>query len=541
LAQDEFCDGEAERRTGACRVKRQTQKDIVLLQAHTSLLASKSTVLSKSQGAAVAMRMKAYNQNPSSFASGIQCGIQAILSSTMAFSVEPPRIADGIMTLGEDLFKCIEMMMPPEQQNGYYGDFKSSWTNAFVTITDAAASIEADLELYAHNGHTPVLIRAISTIIGESGIVVSSFLPTDLREEVMKYLRAVVETLDAMGSSWDEFSKGNTVEGIEAIYWGLRGVTDSVMPDELRNDEVYNTIIGTLDFVLGNLSHHVLEYERLIMESSVCWRTEKMRGRERPPVCPENYVTDGAGMCYPLYHAGSRVIPAQCDMDSQYTEKHGHQCYSPCRWGWQDKPGNIHKCVSACEGKFPAETDQMCGRDQGMITKAIMEMVTVVLNSAFTLTDRIMQMQEHGVNAERLSSTIQVFIDMGKPFAKPTCPEGVAPTPAPNPLVCSKPCTIGAPPGRCRIETGGMVVCLPSNDRGECAAGQLTCLETPPPTPMLETPHPTPQPPDYGGRRRGLAHSCCAKCGHRHRWCSPGSGNCYARQNKPYYQKCPRA
>merc|ERR1711953_893839 len=117
----------------------------------------------------------------------------------------------------------------------------------------------------------------------------------------------------------------------------------------------------------------------------------------------------------------------------------------------------------------------ICGRDQGIMTKAIMEMVTVVLNSAFTLAENIMKMQEHGVNAEVLSDTIQVFIDMGKPFAKPICPEGEAPTPAPNPLACSKPCDMGDSPGLCRLETGNMVICLPSAADGSCSAGQTSC------------------------------------------------------------------
>jgi len=117
-----------------------------------------------------------------------------------------------------------------------------------------------------------------------------------------------------------------------------------------------------------------------------------------------------------------------------------------------------------------------------------------------------MTMQSHGVNAEVLVSTIQVFIDMGKPFAKPMCPEGVPPTPAPNPAACSKPCDMGAPPGMCRIETGGMIICLPGVNN-QCSAGQMFCASTPAPTPALPTPPPTPEPTIWanGGRRRTTA------------------------------------
>merc|ERR1712048_379078 len=293
-----------------------------------------------------------------------------------------------------------------------------------------------------------------------------------------------------------------------------------------------STVIGTLDFVLGNLSQHVLEYERLILESSVCWRTEKSRGRVRPSICPsEQYFHDGQGHCYPLqsslisvgtsssldsslqrkggggdggYAPAPRAIPAQCDTNTEFNEKHGQYCYTPCNNGWQIKDDNIQKCISACEGKFPAESPGMCGRDQGIMTKAIMEMVTVVLNSAFSLADNIIRMREQGVNAELLVSTIEVFIDMGKPFARPICPEGEAPTPAPNPIACSKSCDFGVPPGLCRLETGSLVICLPASASGACAAGQLSCPPTPAPTLMLDTSVQTPHPTvwENGGRRR---------------------------------------
>jgi len=191
-------------------------------------------------------------------------------------------------------------------------------------------------------------------------------------------------------------------------------------------------------------------------------------------------------------------------MNTEFSEKHGHYCYTPCMHGWQSKDDNFHKCISACEGRFPAETPAMCGRDSGIITKAILEMVTVVLDSAFSLADSIIRMQEQGVNAELLVSTIEVFIDMGKPFARPICPEGEAPTPAPNPIACSKSCDFGVPPGLCRLETGSLVICLPASASGACAAGQLSCPPTPAPTLMLDTSVQTPDPTvwENGGRRR---------------------------------------
>merc|ERR1712232_955988 len=108
--------------------------------------------------------------------------------------------------------------------------------------------------------------------------------------EVKKYLNAIAEAFETMGVSWQKFAEGRTAEGIEAVYWGLRSITDSVMPDAIKDNEVYDTVIAALDLVLGNLSKHILEYERHILESNVCWRTEQGRDRQRPSEWPNRML-----------------------------------------------------------------------------------------------------------------------------------------------------------------------------------------------------------------------------------------------------------
>lgn len=84
----------------------------------------------------------------------------------------------------------------------------------------------------------------------------------------------------------------------------------------------------------------------------------------------------------------------------------------------------LSRCESRCWGRFPADGGAgflACGRDPGVLATAMVEMVTVLLNGAFRLVDHISAMIERGVDAERLSGTIQTFIDMGKPFAHPLC------------------------------------------------------------------------------------------------------------------------
>jgi len=461
-----------------------------------------------------ASHMQVLSRDASNVAGVLQKCMSALLASTTHFTAQPPRVVDGITELGKGLLEPVEMLVPDGlQKNDVFQKFKTAWADVFVRIPEAFKSIKEDIELYIETGEGQYLVRAISSILEEAVLVVNNWLPQNTAMEINKYLDSFADMVDAMGASWGDFTDGKTVDGVESIYWGLRSVTDSLLPDSVKSEEAYDTIVSGLDLVLGSLSKHVLEYERLIMESSVCWRVEKSRERKRPEVCPNEYVWDGAAECYPTselptttasanirddyehFKKGScrgshvfdnprqykvegfkgslescmelcsqnpkclaaeyksdkhcetweeeptttwrlsfnkacykrknppadagRPIPARCGED--FTDKQGHYCYASCPAGSEVKESSQHKCVSACTGDFPAESRLMCGKSTGMLAKAVLEMVTVVLNSAFSVADNIKKMHEHGVKGELLTDTIQTFIDMGRPFANPMC------------------------------------------------------------------------------------------------------------------------
>lgn len=460
-------------------------------------------------------QVRMFSRDARNVAGALQKGFLAIKTSTEQFTATPPRVLQGFADLGKMLLVCVEMLLPSIlKQSDKFQRFRNAWQNAFETIPDAIESIKSDIKLFIENGDGQFLVRAIASVFSDVGGVVVDFLPPKTAVEVNKYLDAIADTFDAMGSSWGDFADGKAVDGVESLYWGLRSVTDALVPDDVKNNEAYDTIVQTLDVVLGSLSKTVLEYERRIMEASVCWRVEEKRDKERPTICPDNYVWDGASECYPTsetstttasadvrddyehFKKGScrgrhgfdnpgdyrvagfkgtlekclqmcsdkplcraaeyktdehcelweieptttwflsfrkacykhkqraltgRPVPARCEAD--FPDKHGHYCYASCPAGSQTKEKAPQKCISACTGKFPAEAKLMCGRNSGMLAKATLEMVTVVLNSAFSLADNIKKMKEHGVKGELLSGTIQTFIDMGRPFANPTCPK----------------------------------------------------------------------------------------------------------------------
>jgi hypothetical protein len=486
------CKAGAQRETSLMQltVQKGAPAEAMLQRANAHSLTVKSF-----SDAAVARHIREFNVDPLNVARVVRCGIQAILNSLTHFMAQPPRIPEGISELASDLFVCLEELFTDDLASGF-DEFKNQWLTTFEGILNAAESIQADIEEYIETGNPPPLIRGISSIIGEAGSLVSNFLPFETAREVRKYLDAIVEALETMGASWDDFANGKTADGIETIYLGLKDITDDLIPDAWKNNTIYVSVVSVLDTVLGNLSQHVLEYERRIMEANVCWRAEESRERQRPEICPDGWASGGDAYCYKLallqaqqLHAAVEIakldmtlyrkdgddaqggqldsttqqkggppegaVPARCNLSSPYAEKHGQFCYSRCGPGFVAK--NYAKCISSCEGKFPAETPAMCGRDPGLVTKAIIEMVTVVINSGFSIAENIIKMKEHGVEAESLSSTVQVFIDMGKPFANPICPvpnatipETFAPTQSPTLALTQAPTL---PPTSPEVET----------------------------------------------------------------------------------------
>jgi hypothetical protein len=65
----------------------------------------------------------------------------------------------------------------------------------------------------------------------------------------------------------------------------------------------------------------------------------------------------------------------------------------------------------------------MCGHNQGVLIEAVMNMVISVSTSAINAGLMIADMANNGVSTDSLTSTINAFVAMGKPFAYSTCPK----------------------------------------------------------------------------------------------------------------------
>merc|ERR1719159_1310007 len=144
-------------------------------------------------------------------------------------------------------------------------------------IASTAPSVHGNITLFQEEGRPDAVIMAISDILFLLSDGVVRFVPHQTAQEVAKYVDAVGDLLGAVGSSWGGFGSGQEAQAIE----------------DLRNDETYKLIIGTLDGVISSLSETVLDFQRQIVEGKVCWKVQEARQKTRPSVCSEGFYWNG--------------------------------------------------------------------------------------------------------------------------------------------------------------------------------------------------------------------------------------------------------
>lgn len=102
--------------------------------------------------------------------------------------------------------------------------------------------------------------------------------------------------------------------------------------------------------------------------------------------------------------------------------KHSY-CYKPCPSGYS--VGTFTKCEYDCTaaGEFRARgPGLLCGKNEGDIVAKYMEITTMVIGTGITLFTLIKDFETNGANGDNIKKTIQAVIDVGKPFANPSCP-----------------------------------------------------------------------------------------------------------------------
>jgi hypothetical protein len=385
------------------------------------------------------------------------------MQAIRAFSAQPPRVQDGLRALGTNLLEAVRAPVEEAYRDpASFQQFEQAWMNFFDTALTKSPSIQGNITVFQEDGNPDAVILAVSDILNLLGEGVVEFVPMRTAQEVIKYVDAVADVLGALGTSWAGFENGQEAQAIEDLYAGLRAALDNVLPANLKNDETYKLIIGTLDGVIFNLSETVLEFQRQIVESRVCWKTQRSRDRTRPSVCPPGFYWNGETLCLPettaapapaslireeasevsiLDHAtfrkgnkpdkstsGKNRVPdgarvAICDANSEHPEKVGGWCFAACPLGMVSTGSQCKTECSAPGSQYPADDGAaLCGQNQGVITEAIVNIVLGVTNGAISSALLIAGLVRDGVDSNSLTQTINSFVNLAKPFAYKQCP-----------------------------------------------------------------------------------------------------------------------
>jgi hypothetical protein len=113
-------------------------------------------------------------------------------------------------------------------------------------------------------------------------------------------------------------------------------------------------------------------------------------------------------------------VPAQCPEEKE--ECNGRGCVDACGSTAIRLDDGTQSCETACVGKYPVHTPEMCGKTIKAADDAIMEMVAAPILLAFDIAKEAVKMVEDGVNGESMTSIVNAIVDVGKPFAHPRCP-----------------------------------------------------------------------------------------------------------------------
>ncbi|CAK0868544.1 unnamed protein product [Prorocentrum cordatum] len=420
---------------GAGRALPALQADSSLLARSTELRLRERAALSPPArlqllraDAQIAQCLQRRRADPTQIAATVQQGLSAVMGAVKHFMMQPPEVEQGLDVLGKGLLEAISEPIREQYSNATaYAAFEQEWMGFFETAVSTTPAVQGNITLFQEEGRPDAVIMAISDILWLLSEGVVRFVPHETAQEVAKYVDAVGDLLGAVGASWEGFGSGQEAQAIEDLYFALRGVLDQVLPEDLRNDETYKLVIGTLDGVIYSLSETVLDFQRQIVEGT--WKVSEEE--------PEELLQEAhrAGTAGGLERAvagkvdgsasGKQPIPdgamvALCEETGNYTEKIGHWCYAACPAGMASVG---LQCKTQCQGEFPADDGaMMCGHNPGVLAEAVMNMVIGVATGAINSGLLIASMAKDGVDTDSLVNTIQAFVNMGKPFAYQTCP-----------------------------------------------------------------------------------------------------------------------
>lgn len=389
---------------------------------------------------------------------------QTILDMVIFFSdiknpLSEPDISGGVSKIAIGLFECVEMLLPDEaKKSEYFPRFKTAWMETLAEAKTVETHITKWVKLYQQDAKPKYILNIVQYCVQEALTIIERFLPAKTAGEVVNYFKTINDVTDGVVDAWQAFVDGNAVGGLESTYDAIKLGLDAVLPDEIKNNEVYSTIMETLETQISNLNDYVLSFKRKLMEAKMCWRDERVRNANFPDTCGSpawpGYYYAGHGKCrqessllqledvarnVDAASSVKRAAPAPtppvfkdertalCDEDLM--EPIGDKCFEQCPDGYQ-KTQNGKKCITTCVGNFSFAEDKdgypdglMCGRSPQMIQMTKVEMLTAVVSAVLNIGSLIQQCIAEGrVSAKALEGILEGAVKLAVAFVFPGCP-----------------------------------------------------------------------------------------------------------------------
>lgn len=322
-----------------------------LAKSKEQLLQSRATqvkgLAGEQQGALVTARLAhQFLQTPANIAEALRKGLEGIQFAIRPLQAQPSDVVGGISKLGSTLLDCMVLIITEEGKSnwGDYDKFQKEWTEKFNGLAASVDDIKLDLNEFVATGKVKHLTSGLSQILSQASDISLDLVPGDLGKTISRYLDSLNKAFVSVGEAIRQFEDGDTLSSLETVYFGLRNATDSLMPELVENNAMYNSIVNTLDGIVGGISKDVLEYKRRIAESSACWKVSRSRERRMPKICPDGFNWDGERHCWPKEDSKCWQPAAECvptfifrgDTYSNCTRKNHKQpwCSHNAKYKW---------------------------------------------------------------------------------------------------------------------------------------------------------------------------------------------------------------
>lgn len=354
-------------------------------------------------------------------------------------------ITQGISTIAEGLWVCIDLFIPePTKEHQVYQWFKRAWLATFTTLRSLdAAEIEGRVEAFNENGQGHEIAHVVYLCVDASLDLIDKFVNGTVAEKIMPWFVGVRAITKGTAKSWEAIANGEPDKAATAIYEAIREASEPLLPDSLKNNEIYKSITKVLDKQIGNLNKYVMAFKKDLAEVSICIRNTWSRPSKVAKKCPPGRQLwlqccdmESHGMFIQQWEAGARDellqftrntcgIKPDCNNNDECPMNFETQrCLAECPTGFREQKSKEF-CWQDCPEDFPIQADngQKCAKNSNALDMLNAERVakgTAIAGGVFGFVNNIVNKNFEGV-ADSLNGVIESSVEFAATFTFARC------------------------------------------------------------------------------------------------------------------------